>query len=209
MDIYKNPFKNKKDRRIDGYMKQTSNRRKPEKTIMLLLAVMAIGMFALPSTLAMYSGQHEFVNADSVDCNKCHSTSDAIYGELQAGNAHTAFTCKDCHGFSNSTITTPNTDDGTQGHAATVAISCIDCHAENATLGTAILDPDGITVVNEISQGTAAHKNMYSYYDVTVGDLDDACIACHTTAAMSGNITYAPTETMPDMSTWTYGNGVV
>lgn len=89
---------------------------------MLLLAVMAIGMFALPSILAMYSGQHGFVDADSVDCNKCHGATDARYGELTAGNAHEPFTCKDCHGFSNATLTTPNTGDGTLGHAATVAI---------------------------------------------------------------------------------------
>lgn len=192
-------------------MKQTSDRRKPEKLVLLLLAVMAIGMFALPSTLAMYSGQHEFVDADSVDCDKCHSSGDIIYGELAAGNAHEMFTCKDCHGFSNSTVDTPNTDDGTLGHAATVAISCVDCHAEIdiGTKNMTGLDPDGVTVVNEITDTDAAHKSMYNYYDVTVGDLDDACIACHTTVAMPGNITYAPNQTMPDMSTWTYGNGAV
>lgn len=182
-------------------MKGTSDRRKPEKLVLLLLAVVAIGMFALPSTLAMYSGQHEFVGADEVDCNKCHGSTDAIYGELSAGTAHELFTCKQCHGFSNATLTTPNAN-GTEGHAATVAISCVDCHAESALYLTIGLDPDALTVVQEFGATDAAHAAMYTTY--SSGDLDDLCIGCHTTVAMSSNVTYSPGESYLPLNTWNY-----
>ena len=152
------------------------------KIVMLLIGIVAIGMFALPSTLAMYTGQHNFSDGASVDCNKCHGGSDSVGTELANGDNHTTFSCKRCHGFG--TGQNPNVDDGTMGHAATSQVTCTGCHVENITYGTDGLDPDGITVENELNNGS--HK---AFKDAPPGgDLDKACIACHTQVGVTGLI---------------------
>ncbi|MCK5659791.1 MAG: cytochrome c3 family protein [Methanosarcinales archaeon] len=187
-------------------MKQTSTRRKPEKVILLLLAVVAIGMFALPSTLAMYSGQHQYVKGENVDCTKCHGATDTMGAELAAGEAHLALTCQSCHGFTNAVSTTPNAaTDGTTGHAATTsAISCIDCHIESVGFGTIAIDADGLTVMQELANG--AHASLVAA--TGFADVDDACIGCHTQAIThTGDVASgASTEALTDLSAWTYGN---
>ena len=155
------------------------------KAIVLIIGVIAIGMFALPSTLAMYSGQHSFVNGTNVDCAKCHSGSDSIYGELTGGGPHNYFTCKQCHGFESGN---PNTNNGSMGHAATTSVTCVGCHANTPYAGGPLgFDGDGITVVDELAAG--AHKGFANSSDV-----DLACLGCHTNVGVDGTIsepTYA------------------
>ena len=43
------------------------------KTILLMISVVAVGMFVLPSTLALYTGSHDFLGPSEVECGKCHS----------------------------------------------------------------------------------------------------------------------------------------
>ena len=161
------------------------------KIVMLLIGIVAIGMFALPSTLAMYTGQHNFTNGSQVDCDKCHGTGDSIGDELAAGSAHNNFTCKQCHGF---LTTNPNTN-GTMGHAATANISCTGCHAEEANYLTDVLDSDNITVTDELTAG--AHTNFQE------------CIACHTQVGVSSNVVAAANNSTFDLSGYTYANGGV
>ena len=154
---------------------------------MLLIGIVAIGMFALPSTLAMYSGQHTFVDAANVTCNRCHGTGDTIGDELANSTAHTNFSCKNCHGFLS---TNPNTD-GTMGHAATANVTCTGCHSEQALYNTAVLDSDSITIATELTSG--AHTNFQN------------CIACHTKAPISNNIGVTANVSTIDLSTYSYG----
>lgn len=71
-----------------------------------LVALVSVGVFALPSTVALFAGQHGFVNIDptgnQIDCIKCHGD---IQAELQSEHSlatgtdgpHAAMKCEYCH----------------------------------------------------------------------------------------------------------------
>lgn len=146
--------------------------------MVLIIGIIAIGLFALPSTLAIYTGQHDFIAGTDVDCAKCHSESDPIYGEL-TGGPHNSFTCKQCHGFE---AGNPNIDNGSMGHAATASVTCVGCHSNTDYAGgSGGLDGDGITVADELAIG--AHDELASY-----GNVDLSCIGCHTSVTVAGAI---------------------
>ncbi len=77
-----------------------------KKMAIVLIALVGIGLYALPSTVALFSGQHTFVNLDptgnQIDCVKCHGD---VRAELGGSNssvsgtpgAHAAFKCEFCH----------------------------------------------------------------------------------------------------------------
>ncbi len=69
----------------------------------LTIAMIVIGVFLLPNTLALFSGQHTFDKAGNTTiCAKCHSD---VIGEIQSGNYHKSLIldtgsgteCKGCH----------------------------------------------------------------------------------------------------------------
>ncbi len=69
------------------------------KIILLSIAVVSVGLFALPNTMSLFSGQHTFTMGENIQCNKCHQD---IYDEMTstANEAHTSsvFTsCERCH----------------------------------------------------------------------------------------------------------------
>lgn len=71
------------------------------KMLLLSIAVVSVGLFAMPSTLSMFSGQHTFDKAGNTSvCAKCHSD---VYIEIQGGSYHksliddTTYQCKGCH----------------------------------------------------------------------------------------------------------------
>ena len=166
------------------------------KVIVLIVGLIAIGMFALPITLAMYTGQHSFISGADVDCDKCHSGSDPIYGELASGGPHKDFTCKQCHGFESGN---PNLNNGSMGHAATTSVTCVGCHSNTDYAGGPDgFDGDGITVIDELAVG--AHQQLYT----DIGE--DACLACHTSAGVEGtNIGASNNTTSPiDLSVYNY-----
>ena len=173
------------------------------KIVMLLIGIVAIGMFALPSTLAMYTGQHNFTNGSDVDCNKCHGSGDKIYDELDINKVHGGFTCKTCHGFSTdeSTLFASN---GSMGHAATTKVNCVGCHAElNKTWGnTSATDIDDINVTTELNNG--AHKAFKDQ----IGDPDYACIACHTSVTVTGivGINASSNTNITDLANFNYSS---
>lgn len=81
------------------------------RTLLLLIAVILVGLFALPNALSLFSGQHSFDKAgNGTICVKCHSDVEA---ELDASSYH-SFTivgspgekCKVCHsaGYINSSL---------------------------------------------------------------------------------------------------------
>ncbi len=71
-----------------------------------LVALVSVGVFALPSTVALFAGQHGFVNIDptgnQIDCIKCHGD---IQAELQSEHStvtgtdgpHAGMKCEFCH----------------------------------------------------------------------------------------------------------------
>lgn len=72
---------------------------------MALVALIGIGIFALPSTIALFSGQHSFYNIDAtgnqVPCVKCHGDVKAELGSNNNGvgspGPHKDFQCEYCH----------------------------------------------------------------------------------------------------------------
>ena len=116
------------------------------KIILLMISVVSVGMFVLPSTLALYSGSHDFLGAEEVECERCHSAAagDQIAATIGNGSAHSTMTCKSCHYGNSGTVggrfavDVVGNDSGTAAaavtaHAAGVSVNCIDCHSYNAT----------------------------------------------------------------------------
>ena len=163
------------------------------KVLLLSVAVIAVGLFAMPSTLSLFSGQHTFYNGSSVDCAKCHAD---IYSELQdtANLVHTTTefkACEGCHRTNTTAIKTLIPSNGTanastwnetnvtgdgQAHAA-VTMECINCHSG---------------VDEELNGTNAAHTAFYedavNSSTVDMKGANVACIGCHTHAIV--NITW-------------------
>ena len=57
------------------------------KKILLYLAMMVVGVYAMPNTVALFAGQHSFYSGAGLSCDTCHSD---VMAQLQssAGNAY-------------------------------------------------------------------------------------------------------------------------
>ncbi|MDO9097961.1 MAG: NapC/NirT family cytochrome c [Candidatus Methanoperedens sp.] len=73
------------------------------KILLLSIAVISVGLFAMPSTLSLFAGQHTFDKAGNTTiCAKCHSD---IISEINNGAFHKSLItagssgneCKGCH----------------------------------------------------------------------------------------------------------------
>ncbi|NOR47717.1 MAG: hypothetical protein GQ533_06695, partial [Methanosarcinaceae archaeon] len=186
------------------------------KIILLLITVAAVGMFAVPSTLALYTGSHQFVNGANVNCEKCHTSSmDDIKAELESGSAHNTLGCKACHGGGNSAANLePDTADG---HAASMNVDCIGCHFSLSAGGGHTADCSTMNchadfskpvedVLYQLNLATAAHHELTfnaSADNQDIDDRDQACIACHTNVPV--NITDASLSTTSG-TIWIKGN---
>ena len=172
------------------------------KGILLLMSVVAVGMFVLPSSLALYTGSHDFVGAEEVECGKCHSgaAGDQLAATIANGSAHATMTCKDCHYGNAGTVggrfavdvIGNRTGDTVTAHAAGITVNCIDCHSY--AYPTSTKDADGVgegssvNVSYELSLTGEAHKMLTVNTTGDNGGLadDDAvCIACHSRAIVS------------------------
>ena len=102
---------------------------------MMLVAIIAIGIFALPQSVALFSGQHSWydlsANINDIPCEKCH---DDIATEMISDDngAHGNLSCSMCHRtcFNNYTYASgygSGSTAGAEAHAAAV-VECMDCH---------------------------------------------------------------------------------
>jgi hypothetical protein len=108
---------------------------KSGKVALLLVAIVATGIFALPSTVSLFSGQHTWYDlsagANDVPCEKCHAE---IEDEMQsdANGAHRYLTCAMCHRtpFTNYTYGSGEGNGSTPGEEAHAAatVQCMHCH---------------------------------------------------------------------------------
>lgn len=83
--------------------------------ILLYLAIMVMGLYVMPSTVSLFSGQHTFYSGMDVSCEKCHSdvlsqivNSGYVYDrhKAAAGNTnYTTYLTLGGTGFSNNQIT--------------------------------------------------------------------------------------------------------
>lgn len=126
--------------------------RNGNKIALMAIAVVAIGMFALPSTVSLFSGQHAWYNisyGEKLPCIKCHADiydeylmtgvhgtlSGGSYGSPQADNATAA--CYWCHRIAlnksprHNYILASGDDAGSipgkEVHAAST-VACMVCH---------------------------------------------------------------------------------
>ena len=135
------------------------------KVALMLIAVVAIGIFALPTTLSLFAGQHVWYDlsnqANDVPCKKCHAdvyeeymlSANGVHGTLSGGSQTEPgddpdAACGACHRLAN--ITNDNAQiifaDGWvsgdsngstpgEGAHAAAVISCMACHQLNNTGG--------------------------------------------------------------------------
>lgn len=160
------------------------------KSILIGVAIMAIGLVALPQTLALFAGQHNFYDTigqtGAIPCEKCHAD---VFSELsQPGSVnavHRAQGCEGCH------VTTAPAKEGLkQGgaitndfHAAALPL-CLDCHS-----GTG----PGLDARSIINGSVEAHKPFVSQANnsLLLRGTNEACISCHTHVAVDINWTKA------------------
>ena len=188
------------------------------KKIWLTVAVIAIGIVVLPTTIAMFAGQHNFYDTitnptSAVPCLKCHQdvydeittpgsgAVNAVHAGLSSGGG-----CDACH----ATIA-PGKEGLTRGvngqfHAA-AAPACLDCHGSTGPG----LSAD--TIVNGTAEVHKAFVNQ-SFTAQFLKGANEACISCHThiivniTWTKATTITFNSTETvLPDGNhSWIVGN---
>ena len=187
-----------------------------DKRILLVLAAIAIGIVALPSTIAMFAGQHNWYDTtlagNQVPCEKCHAD---IFSEISQGAAGTvnalhrgidpSSPCAGCHVTTAMAI--ENLTQGNQFHAA-ASPACLDCHS-----GTAGGGKSAMAIVNGTEEVHKAFVNQSVIAQFLKGS-NEACISCHThigvniTWTKATTIEFAASETvLSDGShSWTVGS---
>src|SRR5574341_435940 len=188
------------------------------KVTILLVAVVAIGAFALPSVMSVGLGQHTFKNAatirgsdDTQNCQKCHGTSagGGVLAELDrsddnwqynthsgANRVHGSVGCRDCHSATGAT--------GSHTKVQNRPL-CVDCHGISTYLvngsGGVFLD----NVRTELVNTSDAHSGLV---DTETGyDLNAGCMGCHTGVAVSGSIAFTYDGPRYNVSGLTVGTG--
>jgi hypothetical protein len=189
-----------------------------DKKILLALAAIAIGIVALPQTIAMFAGQHNWYDTtlpgNQVPCEKCHAD---IFQELSQGSGTSvnglhrsidpSSPCAACHVTTAMAIENITQGPGGQFHAA-ASPACLDCHSGTGGGGRSAL---------EITNGTEeVHKAFVSQSVISkfLKGSNEACISCHThvgvniTWTKATTIEFAATEqVLPDGShSWTVGS---
>lgn len=191
------------------------------KILLLSIAVVAVGLFALPSTLAMFAGQHSWYDpkvSGGIPCAKCHFLEQ---DELAGSNGphDPAYT-----GLVNTSMDY-GMGDGNAGGATfwagdSVDDRCYGCHqrgGSNSTLGDAPIgswDDHRDTVhaayavwcidchpwvETELTHSTAAHRWFYDDLNKTSEPTElalqkpnRACLGCHTHVGV--NLTWTRNE---------------
>jgi len=152
------------------------------RNIYLLVAVAAVGMYALPASVSMFAGQHNFYDTVSsgnqAPCEKCHSDINAELTQPgQVNTVHKGQGCVGCH-------VTALARKGEVVHSAGIPL-CIDCH--DGSFGR---DARGIFKANDAHNKLASGANASKLMKAS----NEACIGCHTHTAV--NITWTKSNSM-------------
>jgi len=164
-------------------------RRKEMKSSSLILmgiAVVAVGMFALPSTVSLFAGQHTWYDlggtGNDLPCEKCHAEifdefqNTGVHWTLAGGSGSTSnstgtdysirLACGACH-RANKSITYASGDTasytaGDKAHAAST-VACMVCHEFNASVHTTAGWPaGGFNISKDISPYNYTPNATYS-----------------------------------------------
>ena len=119
---------------------------KSNNLVLMAIAVVAVGIFALPSTVSLFSGQHTWYGlgdpGNQIPCEKCHQD---IQDEMTSGDngVHTTLNATAgessclCHRVSGTGVADgdgTSSNPGTEAHAA-AAIACMLCHENDTRTG--------------------------------------------------------------------------
>ena len=170
-----------------------------EKIALLLVSVVAVGVFALPSTISLFAGQHTWYNLsgkeNNVPCEKCHAD---VANEMKAlVGPHTGemynrerFKCEYCHrlfpiehknsSFSTYTYAfangTAEIQPGKEAHAAST-VPCMYCHSGSEW---------GVVSVDGKSHTVTDYKNCVychgkgKFWEAHEGNFkNEDCYRCH------------------------------
>ncbi|MCW3133906.1 MAG: hypothetical protein N2V78_06230 [Methanophagales archaeon] len=193
------------------------------KVVLVAIAIVAIGLFALPSSVSLFSGQHTWYNlndkGNQLPCQKCHAD---IQDEMVSADngVHTSLAgpgCN-CHRVNDTRIKTGvangdgagNSKPGTKSHAAET-IACMICHEQGnqptypfagGFNQSAIEASAGKTTPyhynhSDGSGGEHAAHNQFigqAIADDLMEDSNEACVSCHTRVGV--NITWTKNENL-------------
>src|SRR5659263_155400 len=131
------------------------------KLVILGIALLAVGLVALPETLALFAGQHDWYAIDQaggqasgvygVPCAKCHADVQTQMNGMVNGGAHkNGTTCEECHIVSQ--LQKGGTVGGTGNIHAATAPACMDCHDGSFTGA-----PAAYSIINGTKE---AHKDF-------------------------------------------------
>ena len=203
---------------------------KSKGIVLLAVAIVAIGMFALPSSVSLFSGQHTWYDlsgdGNDVPCEKCHGE---IGEEMDTTGAHENIKCEACHRTDARVGGYALDHDGLvsagQGAHAASTQECMVCHSgaigyfdhfESINLGTCsdchpvpAAGGFGLTVNSTDTGEKAAHLPFVndSIDEPLMEGANEACIACHTRIGV--NITWTKNKnlefdaTEDEMGEWT------
>lgn len=139
------------------------------KILILSFAVVAVGLFALPSTMSLFAGQHTWYNTEDIKCQKCHQD---IYDELTGLSAY--------HG----------------GFEASYGNACARCHvspnATNFNRTGANLSKGAWIAYKSKSNAISGQVNFTAHAAITV-----ECLACHGTSNVTSS-SNSPLKLMGD-----------
>jgi hypothetical protein len=188
------------------------------KIALMAIAIVAIGIFALPGTVSLFSGQHTWYGLDEtgnqLPCEKCHQDiqDEMVHADNGVHKGLAAPGC-DCHRVNTTTTRfgtgvadgdgVGDSNPGTEAHAA-ATIACMLCHEQGNELSYPFAGGfnqeavyDGSTPVyyynhSDGSGGEHAAHNAFinqAIKDPLMEDSNEACIACHTRVGV--NITWS------------------
>ncbi|RZN37862.1 MAG: hypothetical protein EF813_05500 [Methanosarcinales archaeon] len=162
------------------------------RTIILCIAVIAIGIFMLPQTLSMFSGQHSWYDPsdDAIPCEKCHwlesgELTSCAYGlHSPHRSADREFECTECHNVTMDVsyyFETGAVGEHTPAHAATT-VSCLACHGDLFSNGTfcaaschdTIGDANEVNVMHILATKYNMVHSVHSQQRTTT-----ECLKCH------------------------------
>lgn len=179
-----------------------------KKNILLLgVAIIAIGLFVIPSTMSMFVGQHQWYSVRTADsqydlCQRCHP---AEVGEWKAnlarGGAHAAYGTANtgcfCHQVNNTKLATFGFNATTTGFTFEVFNESGDINSTAASWEGEWRSNDtqhaAITIdcadchynaTAQLSKNDSAHKKLYDE-SVIAGNANTACMACHTMVGLN------------------------
>lgn len=183
------------------------------KLTILMIAVVAIGTFALPNVLTASQGQHQFNPGSAVQCTKCHGPNNADQGVALELNSSGLTDYGLADGGDPDNLAQWTASGYIRGKKIHVEVGCAGCHTvtkKAAGDGRPTLTTDThvgvlrdvncrtchghvVTAGQELQGADEVHNNAVVGIGGATGLAgvgDAACIGCHTAVGVTGSVSY-------------------